>query len=159
MRRPSRRALLRAAAVAGCGVSGCLGSTFHADSGSPAATASSTPTATPAHPDALTTWERSTDCDAMHDSAIAVNAVAADVPDGRSPVRFADLTAGERGILRAVTTEGGYATCEVSESFQRFLERVRETVEAQDGAMRVWIARGDRYYRLYVEKQDQVFAY
>lgn len=159
MRQSSRRTLLRAVAAAGCGVSGCLNRTLHAGRGSPTAGRSPTPDATPADPDALTTWERSTDCDAMHDSAIAVDAVANDLPDDRSPIGFGDLTDGEQEILGTVTTEGGYATCEVSESFQRFLGRVRSTVEEQDGTMRLWLARDGRYYRLYVEKRDQVFAY
>lgn len=165
MREPSRRTVLGAVVAMSTGSisGGCLAGDSETERRSPSDTPSPTPEPTPeptpADPDTLTSWERSTACDAMHDSAIKVDAVARRVDDDYVPIRFSTLSTGERDILRVVTSEGGFATCEVSAAFQRFVERVSDAVAEQDGTMQVFLERGGRFYRLYVEKRDQVFAY
>lgn len=96
--------------------------------------------------------------DEMYDSVIAVDRVEGSLGGGYSVVEFADLTAGEREILRTVTEEGGYATCNPSESFERFLTRVWEHKDRQDETM-VYLRRNGTYYGLYVESTDQGVSY
>lgn len=161
MGRLTRRDLLGSgAALALGGLAGCSGVV-----GRPA-----TETATPRGDEsgdgetALTDWERSTDCegehDGMYDSVIRVERVAASVDAEYAPIAFDDLTMGEREILRAVTEDGGYGTCDPSEAFDRFVDRVVDHGERQraDGN-RIYLECDDTYYGLYVEVSDQVYAY
>ena len=175
------RRTFAAALLGACSVSGCLGSSI-ADRSPEETVTERTGAATPdptdrttvaetettgGHP--LTNWERSTDCvtteerddmDAMYDSVIKVAGVAEELPDGYAPIHFSKLPAAEKKILRAVTTEGGYGTCDPSEAFHRFVERVANRGERQDAdRMHVYLERDGTYYRLYVEVTDQVFAY
>jgi len=129
-----------------------------------------TPTTTsegPADGDALTEWEKSTDCErtpaGMYDSVIKVKQVLEELGDEYAPIRFSELTPGETAILRTVTEEGGYATCDTSDGFLRFIERAGTHREEQrDNAaedMHIYLERDGTYYRLYVEKLDEVYAY
>jgi hypothetical protein len=131
---------------------------------------SDTPTTTsenPADEDRLTGWERSADCErtptGMYDSVIEVKQVVEELGDEYVPIRFSELTPEETAILRTVTEEGGYATCDTSGGFLRFIERVGTHREQQrDSAaedMHIYLERDGTYYRLYVEKLDEVYAY
>lgn len=95
----------------------------------------------------------------MYDSVIEVERVESSVGDEYVPIEFAELPSGEKEILRVVTEEGGYGTCDPSGAFRRFVDRVQDHVERQDGSMHVYLERDGTYYGLYVEVTDQVFAY
>lgn len=156
MRRPTRRELLRAGAVVPAGAfAGCLGRRFGTEP-------TSSPDETPVNESALTGWERVTDCghehDGMYDSVIKVEAVMTEL-SGYSPIPFATLSPGEKRILRTVTTEGGYGMCGVSGAFRRFVDRVNDHTSRQSDGRRAYLVRDGTYYRLYVEVQDQVYAY
>lgn len=155
----NRRRLLRVGSALAVGtLAGCLGGGGSATESPSPSPPKRTADGTETHP--LTDWERSTDCDSMHDSVVSVKRVRESLGRDYDPIRFADLTDGEKRILRAVTTEGGYGTCEAGESFHRFVERVGDhgSRQAADD-MRVYLERDGTYYGLYVENLDQVYAY
>lgn len=154
---PTRRRWLQVIAVGATGT--CAGCT-----GAPAGTESDpgTESETTDDDESLTDWERSTDCegehDGMHDSVITVEGVRDSLDEEYAPIHFSDLTPGEKEILRTVTEEGGYGTCDASNSFTRFTDRVidhRGRQEKED----VYLEREATYYQLYVEKLDQVYAH
>ncbi|WP_227355087.1 hypothetical protein [Haladaptatus salinisoli] len=111
----------------------------------------------------LTDWERSTDCgethDSMHDSVIRVERVRSEIGDGYAPIRFSTLSSAEKAILRTVVEEGGYGTCDPSDAFHRFVERVGNRAERQAEDRHAYLERDGTYYGLYVELSDQVFVY
>jgi len=121
----------------------------------------------PGDQDDLTDWESSTACDktptGMYDSVIKVKQVVTDLTEEYVPIRFSELTSPEKAILRPVTEEGGYVTCDPSDGFLRCIERVgthrdkQSETTAED--MHVYLEREGTYYRLYVEKLDEVYAY
>ena len=155
----SRRRLLRSLAAGALGATaGCL-----SDGGSPA-TESSTDTPVGTN---LTEWERSTDCvttakrddmDGMYDSVISVEQVGRSRTARFAHVEFADLTAAERDIVRTVTDDGGYATCDTSTAFGRFVDRVQQRQQQEETTM-VYLERNGTYYGLYVEVTDKVFSW
>ncbi|WP_327053546.1 hypothetical protein [Halomicrococcus gelatinilyticus] len=155
----SRRRLLRSLAVGAPGATaGCL-----SDGGSPA-TESSTDTPVGTN---LTEWERSTDCvttakrddmDELYDSVISVEEVGRSRPARFAHVEFSALTAAERDILRTVTGDGGYATCDPSPAFGRFVDRVQQRQHQKETTM-VYLERNGTYYGLYVEVTDQVCSW
>lgn len=162
MSNTSRRTLLGAIGGVGlAGLAGCISRSLGGPTGTEA------PSDSPAPGDSLTDWERDTDCDrtptGMYDSVIRVEQVVTDLGDGYAPIRFAELPADETAILRTVTEDGGYGTCDVSDGFVRFIERVGTRRDRQRDSvaeeMHVYLERDGTYYRLYVEKQDQVYAY
>lgn len=63
--------------------------------------------------------------------------------------------------IAEVLEVGGYATCDPAGSFQSFLEKaVYDYAATQEGEETdVWIAYEKTYYKLYIRKQDQVFAH
>jgi len=154
-----RRRLLRSLAAGALGATaGCL-----SDGGSPA-TESSTDTPIGTN---LTEWERSTDCvttakrddmDELYDSVISVEQVGRSRPARFAHVEFSALTAAERDILRTVTDDGGYATCDPSPAFGRFVNRVQQRQHQEETTM-VYLERNGTYYGLYVEVTDQVFSW
>lgn len=74
-------------------------------------------------------------------------------------INFADLSEGEKEILRTVTREGGYGTCEKSEAFERFLDRVRDFQDRRNtDRYGVDFERDGVYYGLSVESLDQVYG-
>lgn len=152
----SRRRLLQAAGWASIGLlSGCT--SLQAPSGPESP---QSPTDTTGTTDSLTDWERSTDCDSMHDSVIKVERVRTTIPDNHSPIQFVDLSAGEQSILQTVTEEGGYGTCDTADDFEHFLDRVQDHLDRQNqGDMQVYLERNGTYYQLYVEDLDRVYAY
>jgi len=99
----------------------------------------------------------------MYDSVIRVEQVVTELADGYVPIPFAELSPAEKAILRTVTEDGGYGTCDVSDGFVRFIKRVGTHRDQQrdsvDKEMHVYLERTETYYGLYVEKQDQVYAY
>lgn len=95
----------------------------------------------------------------MHDRVIQVKRVSTRLGSEYSPILFSDLTSEETQILRTVIEEGGYGTCDPSESFDRFLTRISDHVDQQSGDMNVYLAYNEEYYGLYVEKFDEVYAY
>jgi len=107
----------------------------------------------------LTDWERSTDCDDMHDSVIKIKRVRSSLGGEYSPISYPDVSPEEKKILRKVTEKGGYGTCEPSEAFDRFVTRVSDHVDQQDGDLNVYIVYNGSYYGIYVEKLDEVYAY
>jgi|GEM_PF-1009918 hypothetical protein len=172
MPEPSRRGLLRdaAASLATATAAGVLaGCVSDGPGNGTRTTTSSTTKPTDDDPDGsdLTDWDESPDCitsgerddqDAMYDSVISVQSVNERIADTYAPIQYADLTAPEREVIDAVTTDGGYATCETGEGFDRFLDRVREHGEKQD-LRTIFLERDDTYYGLYVEDLDQVYSY
>lgn len=177
MPEPSRRHLLRstaaslATATAAGALAGCLsdqpGNSTRSTTSSRTTTSAGKPTDTTDGQSDLLSWEESPDCitsgerddmDSMYDSVISVQSVVDDIDDAYAPIRFADLTTAEQDVLRTVTTEGGYATCETGDAFDRFLDRVREHLERQDDRT-VFLEREATYYGLYVEDLDQVYSY
>lgn len=162
MSTPLRRNVLHAAAGIGlAGLAGCL------DRSVGSSRETNTPSDRPGSGESLTDWEASTDCDrtptGMYDSIISVEQVLVELPDGYVPIRFGALSENEKDILRTVTEVGGYATCDASDAFVRFVGRVGTHREKQRDSvaedMHVFLERAGSYYRLYVEKQDEVFAY
>lgn len=160
MPKSSRRQFL--AALAGSTATGLAGCVAGPAGEPPSATT------TPSSPTGGNTgWERSTDCEhtptGMYDSVIRIEAVRETLPDGYAPIAYTALTAPERAIIDQVLEQGGYGTCNVSDAFNRFLERVGTAREQQTDAveedLHIYLAYEGRYYRLYVEKTDQVYAY
>lgn len=69
----------------------------------------------------------------MHDSVISVKRVTTNLGDEYAPIQFANLSPEEQTILRTVTEDGGYVTCESSDAFQQFIGRVSDHTARQDG--------------------------
>jgi hypothetical protein len=168
MERSTRRQFLRTGSAGALGLVG--GYTAVADRSGTRPQASSTATTDDGGGgggdgggDSLSGWERSTDCeggrDKMHDSVVRVEAVTTSLADAYAPITFSELSPRERPILRTVTEEGGYGTCDVSDAFQTFVERVSDHRHQQDGKKRVYLEREGTHYGLYVEKLDQVYSY
>lgn len=166
MPRLTRRRLLEIAGVATVGsLAGCSALTGRPDADPGTQTDADSPentgesTGTPS----LTDWERSTDCegehDRLHDSVISVARVTTDLEDAYVPIQFDDLPPDEKAILRTVTEDGGYATCDPAEAFHRFLDRVLEHLDRQSDTTRIYLERAGTYYGLYVERSDEVFTY
>jgi len=172
----SERDVTGSTKVIGDGAEATVRLDWGSDSWSKAIPISETPTKTDtttdtaddtADQDDLTEWESSTACEktptGMYDSVIKVRQVVADVGAEYVPIRFSELTSTEKTILRPVTEEGGYATCETSDGFLRFIERVgthrEEQSETAAEDMHIYLEREGTYYRLYVEKLDEVYAY
>lgn len=117
-----------------------------------------TPDRTEPRSDALTDWERSSDCGPMHDTVISVEETGDDSVADVTPITFADLSSEERSILGTVTEEGGYATCDPGDALHRFLDRVTAAIDEHD-SRRVALERDGTYYGLYVEFGDEVYSY
>lgn len=149
-----RNVLLTGASSVGILLAGCADALEHSKTESPGNTDESTTEDAP-----LTAWERSTDCDGdpdrLHDSVISVEGVTETLDAAIDPIRFSDLSAEERTILRTVTEEGGYGTCAPSDGFTRFRERVADRVDEQDGG--IYLRRDGTYYELYVEWGDVIY--
>lgn len=166
MQRPPRRRILHASGVVATGVlTGCIGTPAESDSGPPAKTdtePAGSPSETTKDGGSLTNWERSTDCegehDGMHDSIIKVERVTDSLGNGYAPIHFSDLSSAEQVILRTVTEEGGYGTCDTSHAFNQFVERVTDHRRRQNKDD-VYLERDGTYFKLYIEKLDQVYAY
>lgn len=137
-------------AIAGC-------TTTAPQSQEPDSTTSTTDSSTGDDGTTETTWTSTADCEPMHENVIKVKWVKDDLADAYSPIHFSDLTPGEQGILRVVVEDGGFANCEVTEAFRRFVERVIEHRQEQDREY-VWLEYQGTYYGLYVQQGDQVFA-
>lgn len=154
----TRRRLLRSTSLFLLGIlSGCVSN----DTGSE----TRFPTGSDERPNgnsSLTAWEPSTHCSekavSMYNSVISVEEVREDIDEGVGPIQFEDVPPEEREILRTVTEEGGYGTCNTSEAFGEFVDRVEERRSQQDGAT-IYSAREGQYYGLYVEVTGQVFSY
>jgi hypothetical protein len=158
MWRPTRRRVLQASGVVALGaLAGCSAMADQA-----ATNPQEDPTETTVDGDSLTDWERSTDCegkyDGMHDSVIKVQQVTTSLGNAYDPIHFSNLSTEEQSILRTVTEEGGYRTCDTSDAFQAFVERVSEHRQRQAETRRVYLKREEIYYGLYVEKLDQVYS-
>ena len=155
----NRRTVVGAVGAAFASLAGCAAIGRQPSTASPKNTDETTPKAT----SSLTDWKRSTDCegehDSMHDSVIRVEEVATTLGDDYAPIDFSTLSSGEKPILRTVTEEGGYGTCDPADAFHRFVDRVTDHTERQREDRRVYLERGGTYYRLYVEVLDQVYAY
>lgn len=112
-------------------------------------------------------WEPDTNCndgeqESMYNSEISVQDVHDELDASYNPIAYADLPDEEKRILAEVLEQGGYATCNVSEAFQSFLEKAVYEYAAQqedDDDMKVFLEYDETYYRLYIRKQDEVYAY
>lgn len=118
-------------------------------------------------PGNLTAWDHTPDCktseerDAMdehYDSTIAVDHTTTSLDGAYAPIRYAALSDAERDLLDAVTTDGGYSTCDPGDAFDRFVGRVRDHLERQRDTM-AYLDRGGVYYALRVEVEDQGISY
>lgn len=159
MLQSTRRRLLQAGSTIAIGtIGGCLAIMDPSNMESP-----ETPDETTEDTASLTDWERSTNCegdpDGMYDSVIKVKRVTSSLGDDYVPIHFSALSAEEQSILRTVTEEGGYGTCDTSNAFDRFVERVYDHVKRQDGNRHVYLERKNTYYGLYVETLDEVHSY
>lgn len=143
-----RRTYLRGTVFSALALSGCS---------TPGFSEGTTTTTEIPDTDSLTDWTATTDCDAMHESIIKVEWVRADLADDHAPIEFEDLSTGEQDILEVVLTEGGYATCDHSEAFRRFVDRVMTHRDQQPQFM-VHLHYQAEYYGLYVQQGDQVFS-
>lgn len=148
-----RRTFLRVAGLGSVSLAGCINTGEQSETASSGGRDGTTKATT------LTEWKRATDCDGMHDSVIEVEQVESSLGEGFAPIRFDDLSAGERRILRTVTEQGGYGTCDAGDSFDQFLGRVVDHVDLQDGEMQAYLERQDTYYGLYVEDLDEVYSF
>lgn len=142
----TRRRLLQASSSIAIGaLAGCLASMDPSGTESP-----ETSDETTRDTGSLTDWERSTNCegdpDGMYDSVIKVKRVTSSLGDDYVPIHFSALSADEQSILRTVTEEGGYGTCDTSNAFDRFVERVYDHVKRQDGNRHVYLERKNTYY-------------
>ena len=106
----------------------------------------------------LTDWTRSTDCDGMQDSVVKVEWTTSSVDEAYAPIHFSALTEGEQAILETVVEEGGYGTCEVTDAFRQFVERVSDHRGRQESDEIVYLEYDGEFYGLYVEQQDMVFS-
>lgn len=98
----------------------------------------------------------------MYNSEISVQDVRNELDDSYNPLAYDGLPNEEKRILAEVLEKGGYATCDTSEAFQSFLEKAVYEYAAEqddDDDMKVFLEYEDTYYRLYIRKQDQVYAY
>lgn len=105
-----------------------------------------------------TDWERSTDCDAMHDSVIRLEWVTESETQSTATLSYDDFTEAERSVLARVFEDGGVGTCDASDAFRGVVDRVGRAVVEEDVRM-VDVLRDGRYHGLYVEHLDQVFSY
>lgn len=94
----------------------------------------------------------------MHDSVVKVTRVTSTIDPDYIPIHFADLPSAERAILRPVTETGGYGTCDPSDAFHRFVDRVFDRTQRQPENS-VYLERDGTFYGLYVEVSDEVYAY
>lgn len=95
----------------------------------------------------------------MHDSVIRVDHVTTGLGDEYTPIHFADLSPEEKEILRTVTEDGGYGTCDKSQAFNEFRNRVIEHVYNKQDPDCIYLERECIYYGLYVESLDQVSSH
>lgn len=156
MVRLSRRHVLQSSGVLAVGaLAGCSVITRGAGTESP--------DTAPDDSSSLTEWERSTDCEQepsqMHDSVIKVARVTSDLDSEYIPIHFANLSTEEQAILRTVTEDGGYGTCDPSDAFHRFVDRVFDRTQRQTDNSEVYLERDGTFYGLYVEVSDEVYAY
>lgn len=165
----SRRGFLKtsAASVAGSVVfAGCLGRSLQDEP------STETPTdernganPDPASNEAFESWEPDTICndgeqEAMYNSEISVQNVRKELDDSYHPIAYDDLPDEEKQLLAKVLENGGHATCDPAGAFQSFLERaVNEYAAKQEDDRKIFLEYDDTYYRLYIRKQDQVYAY
>ncbi|QLG63189.1 hypothetical protein [Halorarum salinum] len=161
-----RRSIISTMGAGLVSFAGCIAGGGQSDTDPPKRTDTESPESTDGPADnttSLTDWERSTDCegeyDGMYDSVIRVERVTTSLGDEYTPIHFTNLTSEEQTILRPVTEKGGFGTCDASDAFHRFVDRISDTSERQDGDMHVYLDREGTYYGLYVEVQDQVYAY
>lgn len=174
----SRRKVLRRSAAVSVtlGLAGCVDSL---PGNEPTSTVNATemPTETPTDElqvenpepvseEVFTEWEPDTNCkvdkpESMYNSEVSVQSVLDEQPDSVNPIPYESLPDGERRIIAEVLEVGGYATCDTSEAFQSFLEKaVYDYADKQEGdATNVWLEYEKNYYKLYIRKQDQVYAY
>lgn len=150
------------------GLAGCLGSA--ADPEQPA-TDPPTDELDVDNPDpvseaAFEAWEPDTTCnggeqESMHNSEISVRNVLDDQPAGVKPVAYDGRPDAQKEILAEVLAVGGYATCEPSEPFLSFLQTAvyDYAAEQERDDTSVWLAYDGTYYKLYLRKQDEVYAY
>lgn len=132
---------------------GCLGRSDRIDTESPECRDE-----LPDEKDSLTEWERSTDCDDRYEGLIEVEVVTTSLGDEYAPIRFAELSPDEKEILRTVTEDGGYATCDTSQAFNQFEDRVSEHVYNEQEPDCVYLERECIYYGLYVQKLDEMIS-
>lgn len=154
-----RRAYLAsfASATAAAVLAGCNAFTPQTqETDTPAGTADSSDTSDDSG-DEEPTWTATADCDPMQENVIEVKWTKDDLSDAYSPIHFSSLTPGEQEILRTVVEKGGFANCEVTDSFRRFVERVIEHGREQDREY-VYLEYQGTYYGLYVQQGDQVFT-
>lgn len=167
----SRRRVLQtsAASVAvSAGFAGCLARLQQDDPSSETPTDERTvENPDPVGDDAFEAWEPDTNCndgerEAMYNSEISVQAVHDELDDSYNPLAYHGLPDEEKRILATVLEKGGYATCDTSEAFQSFVEKAVYEYAAEqddDDDMKVFLKYDGTYYRLYIRKQDQVYAY
>lgn len=108
-------------------------------------------------------WTQTTDCggeyDGRHESVVRVEQITASLDSGATSIQFSALSAGEQSILQSVTEDGGYATCDTSDAFDQFVDRIQQHRNDQSGNDNVYLEQEGTYYRLYVKALDQVYAH
>lgn len=123
---------------------------------------------TPADDSTLTSWEADLDCQNGTDESyhaqkreVSIQSVKDEIGSEYNPVPYAELTDAQKEILALVIEHGGFATCESNDAFNSFLDvAVNEYAREQEAdAMNVYLEYDGRYYKLYIQKQDQIYAY
>ncbi len=113
----------------------------------------------------LTDWEPSMQCNGERNFSyvnyIRVEQVRASTDDNDIVVHFSDLSADEKKILRTITEAGGYETCDYSDAFTRFRERMDDHAEGLDRQrdQHVYLERDGAYYLLTIDVMNQGFIY
>jgi hypothetical protein len=111
----------------------------------------------------LPEWTRSTDCDGMADSVVKVKWMVSELDGEYAPIQFAELSAEEQSLTRKIVENGGVGVCERSDAFERFVDRVKEAIDAQrehgSEYSMAYLAYEGRYYGLYVKVTDMVISY
>ena len=89
----------------------------------------------------------------MHNGVIRIEQVVTELGNRDVPNLICRVVCRRKKIpiLRMVTEDGGYGKCDVSDAFDRFIERVRvHRGEGVDEKMDVYFERNGTHYRLYL---------
>lgn len=121
----------------------------------------------PTDDDTLTSWDENLDCNNGTDEEyhaqkreVSVIAVVDEIGSEYKPIPYTSLSTEQKHIIAPVIANGGFATCESSDAFNSFLSTAYNEYgrEQEADAMTIYLEYDGRYYQLYLQKQDQVYA-
>lgn len=120
---------------------------------------------TPASQQEFENWEPDTNCntdqaDAMVNSEISITKVRQEIKNGYQPISYTDLPKNQKEILAIALTQGGYALCDETNPFSTFFENAVEQGRNQEkDDLTIYLEYDNKYYQLYLRRDDQVYAY